>query len=84
MRLISPKSTELSRRKLLTGAAALAAYAEGFSPGNLEAQSPCGTFYPTPPPQAAAAGTNQLVFADDFTVNTFATSQNQASGANWS
>jgi hypothetical protein len=41
------------------------------------------TTAPSPPPQAVAAGLNKLAFSDDFTTNTFATSANQSSGANW-
>lgn len=80
MRLITPKSLDLSRRRLLAGSAALSAYA-GLSLDALEAlaQSPCGNAGPTPPPQASAAGMNTLVLSDDFTsTSTFATTSNQA------
>lgn len=86
MRLITPKSIDLSRRKLLVGAAALAAY-EGLSLDLCEqAAAACGVFGATPPPQAVAAGMTNLVFADDFTsTTTFATDefQNYTPGVNW-
>jgi hypothetical protein len=40
-------------------------------------------YVPNPPPQASAVGLTNLVFNDDFTSNTFATSPTQNGGANW-
>jgi hypothetical protein len=74
MLIRSPKSinlslrnevTHLSRRKLLVGAAAMAALnriEKGYG------QPVCGTFYPTPPPAVAAAGMTACDWGDDFDI----------------
>lgn len=70
MLIISPKTRRrhaLTRRGLLTGAAALSMI-DGLKLSDAQAQSACGSFYPTPPAPAAAAGFNNLVFSDDFDV----------------
>ena len=81
MLIRSPKSL-ISRRTLLTGAGASAAYL-ALQPERVRAQSPCGTFFPTAPAPASAVGYNTLVYADDFNVAGTIGDASQLSGFNW-
>lgn len=88
MLIISPKTKlrhALTRRGLLTGAAALSMF-EGLKLSEAQTQSPCGSFFPaSPPTQAQNAGMTALKFVDDFNVpNTVAPTNSSAlSGYNW-
>jgi hypothetical protein len=83
--LLSPaKPKLLSRRKLVTDGAATVTLFNIIQSRPAEAQSPCGTFYPTVPAEAAAAGFTKLVFRDDFTVpGTIDPTGNATAGYNW-
>lgn len=70
----------LPRRRLLAGGAAALAYNQLKQ---AEAQGVCGTFSPTAPAQAVAAGMTRLIFADDFNVPGTIAPGLQTSGYNW-
>ena len=65
MLIKSPKTLDLSRRRLLTGGAALAAMAQLSRRAN--AQS-CPAYMPTAPAEGIAAGYTQYTWGDDFNV----------------
>lgn len=74
----------ITRRGLMTGAVAGASAAYvGLQPERVRAQSPCGTFYPTPPPGAAFGGFSRLVYADDFNVAGTIGPQSSTTGYNF-
>jgi hypothetical protein len=87
MLIKSPKSLDLSRRRLITDSIALTLAYGALKKTRAQAQG-CGPFWPAPPPQVVAVGTAigktpVLVFSDDFTTtDTFATSATQNFGGN--